>query len=124
MAVKRTDRINSLLKEVLSEVITKEVKDPKIAGKFISVTSVDITKDLRNATVFVSIIADDDDKIAILQALKTAAGFISVSASKKVVLRFFPALKFKLDSSVDAHIHIEELLQKVKNEHTSNADHE
>ncbi len=115
MAIKRTDRLNSLLKEVISETIRKEVRDPNV-NELLTVTRVDITKDLHYAKVYVSVIGEELQKKATIDALNNAAGFIAVNASKKVVLRYFPALTFKLDDSVDRHMRIEDLLQKIAEE--------
>lgn len=112
---KRTDRLNSLLKQVISEVITRDVRNPKV-NTLITITSVDISKDLHNAKVYVSVIGTTKDKKQTLEALQSAAGFISVHASKKVVLRYFPSLTFYLDASVDEHLHIDTLLEKIHDE--------
>ncbi|MBS0616220.1 MAG: 30S ribosome-binding factor RbfA [Verrucomicrobia bacterium] len=116
--MKRTDRLNSLLKEVISEVITRDVRNPKV-HTLITVTGVDVSKDLHNANVYISVIGSAEDKKQTLQALRSAAGFISVQASKKVVLRYFPHLTFHLDEGVDAHLQIDAVLQKIhdKEEH-------
>jgi ribosome-binding factor A len=118
MTKNRTVRLNSLLKEVISEVITREVRDPRVAP-LITVTGVDITKDLQHAKVFISVIGTDQEKAQTIEALQAAAGFISISASKKVTMRYFPALTFKLDISVDQHLRIDELLQKIHTEQNS-----
>lgn len=115
MAVKRTDRLNSLLKEVISEVIRKDVRNPHV-NELVTVTRVQISKDLRHAKVFISVIGSEQDKIETIEALISAAGFIAVNASKKVVMRYFPELTFKLDDSVEKHMRIEELLNKISKE--------
>jgi len=112
MAKQRTDRLNSLLKEVLSEVIRKEVRNPKIS-EFFTITSVDISKDLRHAKVHVSVIGDENVKKETLRELNKASGFVSSIASKKVVMRFFPSLRFILDESVDKHIRINDILGEI-----------
>src|ERR1700751_3315235 len=112
MAKQRTDRLNSLLKEVISEVIKRDVRNPHV-NELVTVTRVQITKDLHYAKVFISVIGTDQAKAETLIALQSAAGFIAVNASKKVVMRYFPALTFKLDDSVDKHMRIEELLGKI-----------
>jgi len=112
---KRTDRLNSLLKQVISEVITREVRNPRV-NTLITVTGVDISKDLHNATVYISVIGTDAEKRQTLQALQSAAGFISVQASKKVVMRYFPHLLFSLDESVEEHLRIDSLLDKIHDE--------
>ncbi len=118
MKSKRINRLNSLLREVISEVILKEVRNPNIS-KFTSVTLVDITYDLKNAKVFISVLGTDDERAQTIKALNQAAGFISVHASKKIVIRYFPTLTFELDTSVDKHIKIEKILIDIKKEKES-----
>jgi ribosome-binding factor A len=115
MSTSRVLRLNSLLKEVISEVIREDVSNPQVST-LVTVTRVDITKDLRHAKVYISVIGDEKDKAASIDALNSAAGFIAIHASKKVVLRFFPELLFKLDDSVDKHMRIETLLNEITEE--------
>jgi ribosome-binding factor A len=118
MLKQRTDRLNSLLKEVISEVIRKEVRNPHI-NELMTVTRVDITKDLHYAKVYVSVIGNDEEKKQTIEALQSAAGFIAVNSSKKVVLRYFPTLTFKLDDTVDKQMRIEQLLHDIECEKKS-----
>lgn len=118
MAVKRTDRLNSLLKEVISEVITRDVRNPHV-NELLTVTRVEISKDLHYAKVYVSVIGTDQAKAETISALQSAAGFIAVNASKKVVMRYFPSLTFKLDDSVDKHMRIEAILAEIKQKEES-----
>ncbi len=106
------------MKEVISDVIRKEVSHPKVS-EFLTVTSVDITKDLHFAKVFVSVIGTQEEKKDTVSALESASGFIAVLASKQVVLRHFPSLTFKLDDSVDAHIRIDTILKDIRDEEGS-----
>ena len=76
---KRILRVNSLLKEVISQVIMREVRNPEVAD-LITVTNVDTSKDLRHAKVYISIIGSEEVREKTLEALKTAAGFIAVNA--------------------------------------------
>lgn len=115
MTIKRTDRLNSLLKEVISEVIKRDVRNPHVK-ELITVTRVEITKDLRLAKVYVSVIGAENEKAETIAALNSASGFIAVNSSKKVVMRYFPELTFKLDDSVDKHMRIENLLHKISEE--------
>lgn len=118
MAVQRTDRLNSLLKEVISEVIRREVRNPHVT-ELATVTRVQISKDLRHAKVYVSVIGTEQQKAETIAALSSAAGFIAVNASQKVVMRYFPELTFRLDDSVDKHMRVEELLGKISKERES-----
>ena len=118
MKKNRLERINSLLKEVIFEVIHKEVRNPHVTT-FVTVTRVDTSADLHHAKVYISLIASDADKEKILAALQTAAGFIAVNAAKKVELRYFPALTFKLDTALEEHLRIQELLSKIEEERST-----
>lgn len=115
MPKRRTDRLNSLLKEVISDVIRREVRNPHV-NELMTVTRVDITKDLHYAKVYISVIGTEQQKAETIAALQTSAGFIAVQASKLVVMRYFPALTFKLDDYVEKHMRIEELLNKISAE--------
>jgi len=115
MAVKRTDRLNSLLKEVISEVIFREVKNPHV-NELLTVTRVEITKDLHYAKVYVSVIGSEQQKKDTIAALQSAAGFIAVNSAKKITIRYFPTLNFKLDESVDKQLRIEKLLGQISAE--------
>ncbi|NGX45913.1 MAG: Ribosome-binding factor A [Chlamydiae bacterium] len=118
MQGKRVKRLNSLLKEVIAEVISKDVNDPRLA-QFVSVTEVDITKDLHHAKVYISVLGMEKERRETIEALDSASGFIAVNASKKVTMRYFPALTFKLDTSVDKHILIDNLLEDINDEQQS-----
>lgn len=118
MVKNRIARLNSLLKEVISEVIHRDVRNPHV-NQFVSVTSVDITSDLQHAKVYISIIGTQKEKEETIKALQSAAGFIAILSSKKVVMRYFPALTFKLDTTVEQQMRIDALLDQIKEEHDS-----
>ncbi len=115
---KRTYRVNSLLKEVISEVIRFDVKNPHIHELF-TVTKVDVSNDLRSAKVYISVIASQIEKDKTIKALQSASGFVGVSAAQKVTLRYFPQLTFVLDDSVDKHMQIDQLLQEINKKKNS-----
>ena len=113
MSTHRVKRLNSLLKEVISETIRSAVRNPKVS-ELMTVTQVDITKDLQHAKVYISVIGTDEEKKETLAALQSGAGFIGTISSKKVVMRHFPTLTFKLDETVDKHMRIDSLLQDIQ----------
>lgn len=117
MKGKRLKRINSLLKEVISEVIFHKLRNPNIS-KFLSVTQVDITADLHSAVVYVSILGSNLQREKTIKALQEAAGFIAFEASHKMVIRYFPSLSFKLDTSSDDFIKIDQILKEINDEKT------
>jgi ribosome-binding factor A len=121
MAKQRTDRLNSLLKEVISEVIRRDVHNPHV-NELLTVTHVEITKDLHYAKVYISVIGNDQQKAETLKALNSAAGFIATMASKKIVIRYFPSLTFKLDEGVEKHLRIEKILGEISAEKQNRPD--
>jgi ribosome-binding factor A len=122
MTTRRVEKLNSLLKEVIAEVIMREVKNPHVST-LITVTKVDITKDLRHAKVYVSVIGNEEERNTTFHAIQSAAGFIGVHAAKKVVMRYFPELHFKLDTSIDEHMRIDSILKEIEDERESRGVH-
>lgn len=118
MKKNRLERVNSLLKEIIFEVIQKEVRNPHV-NTFISVTKVETSPDLHHAKVYVSMICPNPEKPLVVAALQSAAGFIAVHASKKAQLRYFPQLTFKLDTALEEHLRIQEILGKIEQERLS-----
>ncbi len=118
MKKNRIDRINSLLKEVVFDVIQKQVRNPHV-NLFVSVTKVDTSADLHHAKVYISMIGTEAEKAKVLTALQSAAGFIAVQASRQVELRHFPTLTFKLDHAAEDHFKIEKILSDIEKERTS-----
>lgn len=118
MKQQRLSRVNSLLKEVIYEVIHEDVRNPHI-NTFVTVTKVETSADLHHAKVYISMIATDAEKEKVLHALESAAGFIAVQASKKVELRYFPQLTFRIDHTADEHMRIEKILGEIETERKS-----
>lgn len=114
MANYRGGRINEEVKREISTIIRNEIKDPRLTA-MVSVTDVKVTKDLRYAKVFVSIFGkDDDEKNNTFIALKNASGYIRREIGQRINLRYNPQIIFELDDSINYGMHIEELIQKVK----------
>jgi ribosome-binding factor A len=115
MKERRQQRLNSLLKEVISEVISTEVRNP-LLSKLLTVTRVDISTDLHQAKVYISVIGDNKERQQTIDALNSAGGYIGIHAAKKVVMRYFPTLHFVIDTTVDEHMKIEKILQDIHEE--------
>ncbi|MGD0665034.1 MAG: 30S ribosome-binding factor RbfA [Rhabdochlamydiaceae bacterium] len=116
--VQRTDRLNSLLQEVIAEVIMREIRNPKIST-LLTIKKVEITKDLHYAKVYVSMLGSEMEKQQTMKALKSAAGYISVQAAKKMVIKYFPKLTFHLDETLDDEIRVHNLLEKIHEEQSN-----
>lgn len=113
-APRRIQRINSLLKEVISDVIRKELKHYHLP-ELLTITNVETSKDLQYAKVYVSLInGTEEDKAFLIDELQKCSGSIAKMARKKVVMRYFPTLTFKIDNSLDEYMKINDLLEGVK----------
>jgi ribosome-binding factor A len=109
---RRIDRVNELLRSELSELISREIKDPRLSG-LISVTEVETTADLRHAKVFVSVFGREDERRSSLEALRSATGFLRREVAQRVTFRYMPELEFHLDSSIEHGDRIMQLLKQV-----------
>jgi ribosome-binding factor A len=111
---KRINQINSLLKEVISETIRGDMKNPNLTD-LLTVTQVDTSRDLQHAKVFISIIEEKEGpKYDTIKILQDASSYIQAVASKKVSLRYFPSLIFKKDTSLDHYMHIDKILKDIE----------
>ena len=108
MAKNRPGRVGEEIKKVLSQLIQGELKDPRVG--FVTVTGVDITGDLSQAKVYLSVFGSDEEKMASLKAIERANGFLRSELGKAIRFRHTPELIFKLDESIQYGSHIEKLL--------------
>ncbi len=105
----RTDRISEEMKKEVSTIIQNELKDPRLP-KMISVTSAEVTRDLRYAKIFVSILGDESDKKNAIQGLKSASGFIRREIGQRLKLRYTPEILFELDNSIERGVYLNKLI--------------
>ena len=114
MQGKRLDRVNQLIKEEVSAVLQRELKDPRLG--FVTVTDVETSKDLRVAKIFVSVLGDDKQWAGSMAALGSARGFIRNWLRQHLDLRVTPDLDFRPDRSMEHAAKIQSLLKKVQPE--------
>jgi len=99
----RSDRMADLIKQEVADILTKKMRDPRIG--FVTVTGVDISRDFRNASIYVSFQKKQDDKKGIA-ALKKAAGFVRGELARRLSLRRIPALTFVVDQVTEKVSHL------------------
>ena len=97
---RRQERINHLLRQEISELLAREIKDPRLPS-VTSVTYVDVSPDLRYAKISVSVLGRVEEKSNALLALNSAAGFLRRSLRQRLKLRTVPDLIFSLDDSIE-----------------------
>lgn len=119
----RTDRISEEMKKEISAIIQYELKDPRLP-QMISVTGVDVTKDLRYAKVYVSVLGSENEKQDAIAGLKSAAGFIRREIGRRIQLRYTPEILFELDNSIERGVYINKLINETLQESRGSGDAE
>ena len=112
MQGKRLDRVNQLIKEEVSTLLQRELKDPRLG--FVTVTEVETAKDLRTAKIFVSVLGDEAQWTRSLTALGSARGFVRNWLRQHLDLRITPEIDFRPDRSFEHAARIQSLLRKVQ----------
>jgi ribosome-binding factor A len=97
---RRRERLASVIEEVVSELLLREIKDPRVAG-MTSITRVEVTADVRQAKLFISVMGDEAARRDTLRALEHAAGFIRSKLGEELTIRHVPAITFQLDRSLE-----------------------
>ena len=109
----RSDRVAEAIREEIAMFLAEGVKDPRVTG-LVTVTGVDMTRDLRHAKVFVSVMGTDTDRTATLEGLASVAGFLRSRLARSLSLRVAPEVHFVPDESVARAARIETLLSSIK----------
>lgn len=113
MSSNRINRISEEVKKVVSSVIMNGLKDPRVST-MTSVTNVEVTKDLRYANIYVSVLGDKKAGEDTIKGLESAKGFIRKEIGSKVNLRITPEPLFFLDTSIEYGIKISKMLNDLK----------
>ncbi|WP_058303976.1 30S ribosome-binding factor RbfA [Gorillibacterium timonense] len=111
MARIRTGRVAEEIKKELSQILQLEFKDPRIG--FLTITGVEVTNDLTQAKVYLSVLGSEEQREATLKALARGKGFLRSELGKKIRLRVVPELIFKFDNSIDYGSKIEAMLAEL-----------
>ena len=111
MTSHRKDRVAGEIKRELAEIIRNDLNDPRVTA-LVSVTHVEVSRDMGSATVHISCLGTDEVQEASFKALKQAAGFIRGELASRLKLRFMPELTFKPDQSIQIGARINELINR------------
>ena len=110
MTTDRIRRVDEAVREVLSDAITTQIKDPRVG--FVTVTSVETSADLRHARVFVSVLGDEPTRRRSMDGLQSAHGYLQKRVARELRLKNTPTLQFLYDDSVDRGLRVSELLEE------------
>ncbi|MCA1062415.1 30S ribosome-binding factor RbfA [Rossellomorea sp. AcN35-11] len=118
----RANRVGEQMKKELSDIIGRKIKDPRIG--FVTVTDVQVTGDLQQAKVYITVLGGEDQRENTLKGLAKAKGFIRSEVGQRIRLRKTPEIIFEFDESIDYGNHIESLLRRVQDEPEESKDTE
>lgn len=111
---RRTDRVNELLRTTLSELFLRDVKDPRVSHELLSITEVDVSPDLRRATVYVSHMGTEQERSDALEGLARAAHFLQRELGLRLKLRNVPDLTFRFDPSIERGARLASLINQAQ----------
>ena len=112
MSSQRAQRVAETIHKEISSLLIKGLKDPRIG--FVTITSVDVTSDLRQARIYYTLMADMDDRVQTQAGLDSCSSYIRQHLGRQLRLRFIPEIHFEYDASFDYGQKIEKLLSEVK----------
>lgn len=114
MSYQRIDRISEEVRREVDAIIRGELSDPRIKGTY-SITRADVTRDLRYAKVYVSVL-EESARADLMAALKQASGFVRHELRKRMIIRYAPEILFELDTNIEYGVHIANVLKQVHSE--------
>jgi ribosome-binding factor A len=110
---RRGDRVAEAIREEVATFLAEDVKDPRVTG-LVTVTGCEVTRDLRHAKVFVSIMGTDSERAATFEGLDSVATHLRSRVGRALRLRLAPEITFKADESIARAARIEDLLAQIK----------
>ncbi len=113
MSYQRAERIAEEIKRELSDILRNHVRDPRITD-MASVVKVDVSRDLRHAKIYVSVLGNKEEKQRTMEGLDRATGFIRKELGQRLGLRYVPEISFVLDESIEYSIHIAQKIEELK----------
>jgi ribosome-binding factor A len=120
---RRVERVSVLLREKLSEIIAQDMKDPRLVP-LISIVRVGLSRDLRHARVFTSVLGDADQSESAVGALNAAAGYLRKELTARLSLRSIPSLNFVVDESIKEGAYLLDRIEEVRSKDSEEGDWE
>lgn len=113
METERTRKVGIAIQKEFSEILQRELKDPRIG--FVTVTRVKVTPDLKIANIYISIYGSAKERERTLQGLESAKGYIRNLFAKRLHIKFIPEIRFFYDKSIEEGIRISKIISKLRN---------
>lgn len=113
---RRVERVASLIKREISQMVMLDIKDDRVGAGMVSVTDVDVSGDLQHAKVFVSIYGTDEARAETMEGLQAATGFVRSELGQRLRLRRTPEIIFKEDLGVERGTRVLSLINQLSRE--------
>jgi ribosome-binding factor A len=110
---RRPDRVAEAIREEVTTFLAEDARDPRLVG-LVTVTGVDVTRDLRHAKVYVSVMGSDEERRATMEGLDSATGHLRSRIGRSLRLRVAPEITFRYDDSISRAARIDALLAEVR----------
>ena len=114
MSKLRAEKLQALIKQEMSNMLIRDVKDPRV--KFVTITGVEVSNDLSYAMIYVSLYGSEEQQAEAWKGLQSALGFFRREIARRIDLRVAPVLSFHKDTSMEYSAHIESILHELKKE--------
>lgn len=108
----RQEKVQHVLKEEISEILRREMKDPRLG--FITVTDAEVSADMRHAKIFVSVMGSPEERETNMAVLKRSERFVRQVLGRRLNMKVLPEIEFRLDTSVDQGVRMLELLEQIR----------
>lgn len=112
MAYNRPERVAEEIRKEIATMLFGEIHDTRIG--FVTITKVQLSKDMRQAKVYFSMMGTEEEKEKTMQGLQSASGYMRREIGKRLKLRYFPELAFKFDDSLEYASKIEKIIKDIK----------
>jgi ribosome-binding factor A len=112
----RSDRVRKALMREVSDIIRRDIKDPRLSGEVISITDVEVSGDLRHAKIYVSVYGTPEVQEAMMTILQDATKRVRSEIGKRVRLQFTPEIQFYADESLERGSRVSKLLDQISRE--------
>ncbi|MDF2877439.1 MAG: ribosome-binding factor [Clostridia bacterium] len=112
MSAQRMTRINEEIKKELAQLVSYEIKDPRVSDAIVSIVAVETTNDLKTSKVYISVL-QGNKKEDVINGLNAAHGFLRKEVARRINLRNTPEFIFKLDESIEYGMHMSKMIQDV-----------
>ena len=110
----RPERVAQQMRREVASILERDLRDPRLQDRWVSVTDVEVTPDLSMARIYVSVLEGGPTREQALEALQNAAGFVRHALAPRLGLREMPEIRFLLDTSIERGARVEELLAQVR----------